>query len=649
MKNKIALLTLVVICSLTRLDSAFGQIGTAFTYQGQLQTSNGPAHGLYNFTFALYNASSGGTQTGSTVQTNGVSVTNGLFTVVIDFGSVFSSSTAFWLQIGVETNGAASFSALSPRQGLTPVPYANTAENLNGTLLASQLTGTLPGGLLSGIYGNSVTLNNPADVFDGNGAGLTDVNALTLDGLGAANFWQLTGNAGTTAGTDFVGTTDNQPLELHVDGQRALRLVPDTTSGFVSPNVIGGSSGNFVASGVYAATIGGGGGISGFGNSVSNSFGTVAGGVENSSGQQATVGGGFLNNASGLNAVVGGGYDNSASGAEATVPGGFGNVAQGNSSFAAGEDAQALHNNAFVWSDGSAPFSSTAPNQFLILASAGVGIGTFNGPQQFLSVHGGLNVDQANDNAGFLNNGNTNGYGLTFGSSSGEGIASQRTAGTNQYSLDFYTAFNNRMTIMNGGFVGINTTNPLAQLHVVKGTPTGASDAYDGYPAIFADISSGDGVYINDTDSDGFAVWANATSGIGVDAYASTGTAVSADTSSGTGVYAYSGSGSALTIAGGAVHITNSGTNSTATAAFIWVATAANTSGNLTIINNSLCNGDPNAILLVTPNLTPQGTRTVYVNHPIGVYYDGSNWGVFNQDVAPMAAGSAFNVLIIKD
>ena len=69
MKNKIALLTVVIICSLTRLDSAFAQIGTAFTYQGQLQTTNGPAHGLYDFTFALYNASSGGTQTGSTVQT----------------------------------------------------------------------------------------------------------------------------------------------------------------------------------------------------------------------------------------------------------------------------------------------------------------------------------------------------------------------------------------------------------------------------------------------------------------------------------------------------------------------------------------------------------------------------------------------------
>ena len=63
-------------------------------------------------------------------------------------------------------------------------------------------------------------------------------------GPGPSNFWSLTGNAGTTPGTNFVGTTDNQALELKVNGQRALRLEPG-----VAPNVIGGFAGNAVTGG----------------------------------------------------------------------------------------------------------------------------------------------------------------------------------------------------------------------------------------------------------------------------------------------------------------------------------------------------------------------------------------------------------------
>src|SRR5208282_3253368 len=96
----------------------------------------------------------------------------------------------------------------------------------------------------------------------GNGGGLTNVNVSSLNGLNATNFWQTTGNSGTTAGVNFVGTTDGNALELHVDGTRALRLEPFITGiSFGAPyiNVIGGASVNYVASGIGGATIGGGG------------------------------------------------------------------------------------------------------------------------------------------------------------------------------------------------------------------------------------------------------------------------------------------------------------------------------------------------------------------------------------------------------
>src|SRR5947207_6075580 len=40
-------------------------------------------------------------------------------------------------------------------------------------------------------------------------------------------YWKLGGNAGTTPGTNFVGTSDNKALEFKVNSARALRLEPD--------------------------------------------------------------------------------------------------------------------------------------------------------------------------------------------------------------------------------------------------------------------------------------------------------------------------------------------------------------------------------------------------------------------------------------
>ena len=295
------------------------------------------------------------------------------------------------------------------------------------------MTGTVPSADLSGTYSNPLNLNNAGNIFDGNGAGLTGVNAAQLNGLTAANFWQLTGNAGTTPGVNYLGTVDNQALELHVDGQRAFRLEPGLGYGPSIPNVIGGSLGNYVVPGTVGATIGGGGttdsGDPNDTNVVSGNFSTVSGGVGNqilNSPEEATIAGGFKNfiTNGAYRAAISGGYLNTATGPYATVPGGYNNLAAGSYSFAAGQSAQALNDGSFVWADDSGGiFTDHAPNQFLIRAAGGVGIGTTGTPQQYLSVHGGVNIDQANLNAGFLNNGNTNGYGLTFGSGSGEGIA----------------------------------------------------------------------------------------------------------------------------------------------------------------------------------------------------------------------------------
>jgi hypothetical protein len=90
----------------------------------------------------------------------------------------------------------------------------------------------------------------------------------------------------------------------------------------------------------------------------------------------------------------------------------------------------------------------------------------------------------------------------------------------------------------------------------------------------------------------------------------------------------------------------------TSTTVFIHQATADNIPvgiGYATVIDHPLTNGDPNAVLIITPNWNPGGSSPgIYNNHPIGVVYIQGKWRIFNQDNANLAVGAAFNVLVVK-
>lgn len=79
---------------------------------------------------------------------------------------------------------------------------------------------------------------------------------------------------------------------------------------------------------------------------------------------------------------------------------------------------------------------------------------------------------------------------------------------------------------------------------------------------------------------------------------------------------------------------------------FTHFATSSNIIGNWTVVDNPLLNGNPNAIFVVTQNWSPPGGGGVYDTSEIGVWYDGSNWAVFNQDLSNMPEGAAFNIFI---
>src|ERR1041384_4353984 len=101
---------------------------TAFTYQGRLNDGNNPANGFYDLRFALYDSASGSNSVGGALTNAAVTVSNGLFTVMLDFGSQFNGADR-WLEIGVRTNDAGTFALLTPRQQVTPAPYAIKAQS----------------------------------------------------------------------------------------------------------------------------------------------------------------------------------------------------------------------------------------------------------------------------------------------------------------------------------------------------------------------------------------------------------------------------------------------------------------------------------------------------------------------------------------
>lgn len=110
--------------SVTLTAPATADVGTGFTYQGELRQAGEPFSGTANLAFRLYDAPFGGTQVGGTLFNAGLAINGGRFTVDLDFGDVFTGQELF-LEIEVDAT------PLAPRQPLMATPYALFALNGN--------------------------------------------------------------------------------------------------------------------------------------------------------------------------------------------------------------------------------------------------------------------------------------------------------------------------------------------------------------------------------------------------------------------------------------------------------------------------------------------------------------------------------------
>jgi len=455
MKSKHPFLFGAALCGLlTAANPAFAQ-GTAFTYQGFLTDGSGPANGVYDLQFTLKDAATLGNTVGSLVSADDVGVTNGLFTVTLDFTATPFDGNARWLDIAVRPGaGNGAFTALNPRQPLTATPYALYALTPAGPQGIPGVTGatgpTGPQGLigLTGPTGDTgpigpeglkwlgtwsaatayavddtVThngsswmaklgstasepiegsanwellakkgdlgdtgLQGPVGATGSAGAtgpqGIPGVTGATgpvgpqgAQGIpGSADAWSRSGNSGTTPGTEFIGTTDNQPFQIKVNGRRGLQLqdVTDPANTYHTVNVVGGAANNYIEPRVTGATIAGGGqdvnnglhvpndirGHFGFigggsgnfidavvhavigggsGNIAQGSYSTIAGGAgNNTQSDHATIGGGQYNYAFGTHTTVAGGFQNSSTFNGSAIGGGSQNTANGSDNTIAG-------------------------------------------------------------------------------------------------------------------------------------------------------------------------------------------------------------------------------------------------------------------------------------------------------------------------
>lgn len=79
----------------------------------------------------------------------------------------------------------------------------------------------------------------------------------------------------------------------------------------------------------------------------------------------------------------------------------------------------------------------------------------------------------------------------------------------------------------------------------------------------------------------------------------------------------------------------------------IHTSTSTNIEGHSTYLDMTTYNGNPDALILVSPIWNPGGKGGVYHNHAVGVRYDADKqqWAIFNQDKEAMEPGASFAVV----
>ena len=213
MKKQSLFIIGLMFVSLMFCQSNFSQ-STEFSYQGSLKNGATPASGNHDFEFALFDTVSGGTQLGSTVSVTNVAVTNGVFSVQLNFGANFPGANRF-LEIRVKQSGGGAFTTLNPRQAVASSPYSVkslNAENAVNATNATQLGGTAANQYV--LTGDG-RLSNDRNPLPGSAGYIQNTNVLQTN----ASFF--IGGSGAVTGT-LSGNIVDAATQFNLGGNRIL-------------------------------------------------------------------------------------------------------------------------------------------------------------------------------------------------------------------------------------------------------------------------------------------------------------------------------------------------------------------------------------------------------------------------------------------
>lgn len=152
----------------------------------------------------------------------------------IDYPAGTYDTTKIFLQANPSTGALEKINLPSP--GLYPGTGAAFTAYASGDLLFSSATNILSK-LAAGTTGQILTVasglpswaNAPVTLPSqtGNSGKFLTTNGTTAS-WSTLSGWSTSGNSGTTAGTDFLGTTDSQPFSMRVNNIEFLRTFPTT-------------------------------------------------------------------------------------------------------------------------------------------------------------------------------------------------------------------------------------------------------------------------------------------------------------------------------------------------------------------------------------------------------------------------------------
>lgn len=337
---------------------------SAFTYQGKLTDNAMAANGTYQIQFGLFDAVSGGAQISSTVINPTVNVSNGVFTVNLDFGAAAFSGANRFLQISVFSTATNAFVDLNPRQQITSAPYAVKSANAAVAETATNAAN------LGNLPASAFVKTDDSRLSDSRSPTAGSVNYIQNQNASAqasANF-NISGD-GTSDGT-LSGNAVNSATQYNIEGNRVLSVGGffNTVVGINAGRVNTGSNNSFF--GEFAGSRNTTGDLNSF-------FGSSAGGfcdTANCPNPLTGVSNSFFGNNSGFKNTTG--NRNSFVGSVA----GLDNTTGSNNSFvgtAAGFDNTTGSNNSF-FGETAGSNNDTGGNNTAIGAGADFSVGNLN-------------------------------------------------------------------------------------------------------------------------------------------------------------------------------------------------------------------------------------------------------------------------------